>query len=79
MVFSSKYALLLIGEILMGVGVVADLSISLATISEQVPDDKRAKISRVFSSSCYSAHPQSHMRLPSCCTASMLRSPSRIS
>ncbi len=44
MVFSSNFVLLLIGEILMGLGVGADLPVSLATISEQAPDDKRGKM-----------------------------------
>ena len=44
MVFSSNFALLLLGEILMGLGVGADLPVSLATISEQAPDEKRGKM-----------------------------------
>ena len=44
MIFSSNFALLLVGEILMGLGVGADLPVSLATISEQAPDDKRGKM-----------------------------------
>ena len=44
MIFSSNFILLLIGEILMGLGVGADLPVSLATISEQAPDDKRGKM-----------------------------------
>ena len=44
MVFSSNFIFLLIGEILMGLGVGADLPVSLATISEQAPDDKRGKM-----------------------------------
>ena len=44
MVFSSNFVLLLLGEILMGLGVGADLPVSLATISEQAPDDKRGKM-----------------------------------
>ena len=44
MIFSSNFVLLLIGEILMGLGVGADLPVSLATISEQAPDDKRGKM-----------------------------------
>ena len=44
MVISSNFALLLIGEILMGLGVGADLPVSLASISEQAPDDKRGKM-----------------------------------
>ena len=44
MIFSSNFVFLLIGEILMGLGVGADLPVSLATISEQAPDDKRGKM-----------------------------------
>ena len=44
MVLSSNFVFLLIGEILMGLGVGADLPVSLATISEQAPDDKRGKM-----------------------------------
>jgi len=44
MVFSSNFVLLLIGEILMGLGVGADLPVSLATISEEAPDEKRGKM-----------------------------------
>lgn len=44
MVFSSNFVLLLVGEILMGLGVGADLPVSLATISEQAPDEKRGKM-----------------------------------
>lgn len=44
MVVSSNFALLLIGEILMGLGVGADLPVSLATISEAAPDEKRGKM-----------------------------------
>ena len=44
MVFSSNFVLLLVGEIFMGLGVGADLPVSLATISEQAPDDKRGKM-----------------------------------
>ena len=44
MIFSSNFVLLLIGEIFMGLGVGADLPVSLATISEQAPDDKRGKM-----------------------------------
>jgi inositol transporter-like SP family MFS transporter len=44
MIFSSNFVLLLVGEILMGLGVGADLPVSLATISEQAPDEKRGKM-----------------------------------
>ena len=44
MVVSSNFVLLLLGEIFMGLGVGADLPVSLATISEQAPDDKRGKM-----------------------------------
>ena len=44
MVFSSNFVFLLLGEILMGLGVGADLPVSLATISEQAPDEKRGKM-----------------------------------
>lgn len=44
MIVSSNFVLLLVGEILMGLGVGADLPVSLATISEQAPDEKRGKM-----------------------------------
>ena len=44
MIISSNFALLLLGEILMGLGVGADLPVSLATISETAPDEKRGKM-----------------------------------
>ena len=44
MIFSSNFVLLLLGEILMGLGVGAELPVSLATISEQAPDEKRGKM-----------------------------------
>ena len=44
MIFSNNFAILLLGEILMGLGVGADLPVSLATISEVAPDEKRGKM-----------------------------------
>lgn len=38
------FPLLLLGQILMGFGVGADLPVSLATIAEEAPDDKRGKM-----------------------------------
>ncbi len=43
-VFSTAFPLLLIGQILIGLGVGADLPVSLATIAETAPDDKRGKM-----------------------------------
>lgn len=44
MIFAQTFPLLLLGEILMGLGVGADLPVSLATIAEEAPDDKRGKM-----------------------------------
>lgn len=44
MVFATTFPVLLAGEILMGIGVGADLPVSLATIAEEAPDDKRGKM-----------------------------------
>lgn len=44
MVFATTFPLLLAGEILMGLGVGADLPVSLATIAEEAPDDQRGKM-----------------------------------
>lgn len=44
MILSSNFVLLLLGEIMMGLGVGADLPVSLATISEVAPDEKRGKM-----------------------------------
>lgn len=44
MIISSNFVLLLLGEIMMGLGVGADLPVSLATISEVAPDEKRGKM-----------------------------------
>ena len=44
MIFAQTFPLLLVGEILMGLGVGADLPVSLATIAEEAPDDKRGKM-----------------------------------
>lgn len=44
LVFAQTFPLLLAGEILMGFGVGADLPVSLATIAEEAPDEKRGKM-----------------------------------
>ncbi len=43
-VFSTAFPLLLLGQILIGCGVGADLPVSLATIAEAAPDGKRGKM-----------------------------------
>lgn len=44
MIFSTTFPMLLVGQILLGLGVGADLPVSLATIAEEAPDDKRGKM-----------------------------------